>query len=69
MNASLVARMEDVLAVYERPYHPLFPVACFDEWSCVLHAQPVEALPLEPAQDKQLAKAGRSRRKSSPYVR
>jgi hypothetical protein len=24
MNAAFVARMEDVLAVYERPYHPLF---------------------------------------------
>ena len=30
MNAAFVARIEDVLAVYERPYDPQFPVVCFD---------------------------------------
>ncbi|RZJ58157.1 MAG: IS630 family transposase [Hymenobacter sp.] len=72
MNAAFVARMEDVLAVYERPYHPLFPVVCFDERPCVLHAQPVEPLPPVPAQpavEEQPAKAGRPRRESSTYVR
>lgn len=72
MNAAFVARMEDVLAVYERPYHPLFPVVCFDERPCVLHGQPVEPLPPVPAQPavaQQPAKAGRPRRESSPYVR
>ena len=38
MNAAFVARMEDVLAVYERPHDPLFPVVCFDERPCVLHS-------------------------------
>ena len=72
MNAAFVARMEDMLAVYERPYHPLFPVICFDGRPCVLHAQPTEPLlpvPVQPAVGEQPAKAGRPRRESSTYVR
>lgn len=72
MNAAFVARMEDVLAVYERPHDSLFPVVCFDERPCVLHGQPVEPLPPRPAQSaasEQPAKAGRLRRESSTYVR
>ena len=30
-NADFVAYMEDVLAVYERPYDPRYPVVCMDE--------------------------------------
>lgn len=30
-NAEFVARMEDVLEVYERPYDPEYPVVCMDE--------------------------------------
>ena len=30
-NAEFVARMEDILEVYERPYDPLNPVVCIDE--------------------------------------
>jgi len=30
-NAEFVARMEDVLDVYERPYDPEYPVVCMDE--------------------------------------
>ncbi|MFC6223882.1 IS630 family transposase [Hymenobacter artigasi] len=72
MNAAFVARLEDVLAVYEQPHDPRFPVVCFDERPCVLHGQPVEPLPPVPAQpatDEQPAKAGRPRRESSTYVR
>ena len=72
MNAAFLARMEDVLAVYERAYDPRFPVVCFDERPCVLHGQPVAPLPPVPAQPavgEQPAKAGRPRRESSPYVR
>ena len=50
MNAAFVARMEDVLAVYERPHDPRFPVVCFDERPGVLHGQPVEPLPPVAAQ-------------------
>ena len=72
MNAAFVARMEDVLAVYARPYDPRFPVVCFDERPCVLHGQPVEPLPpvpVQPAVGEQPAKPGRPRRESSTYVR
>ena len=72
MNAAFVARMEDVLAVYERPHDPRAPVVCFDERPCVLHGQPVEPLPpvpARPAVGEQPAKAGRPRRESSTYVR
>jgi len=72
VNAAFLARMEDVLAVYERPIDPRFPVVCFDERPCVLHGQPGEplpAVPAQPAQDGQPAKAGRPRRESSTYVR
>jgi len=72
VNAAFLARMEDVLAVYERAYDPRFPVVCFDERPCVLHAQPVAPLPPVPAQPavgEQPAKAGRPRRESSTYVR
>ncbi len=72
MNAAFVARTEDVLAVYERPHDPLFPVVCFDERPCGLHGQPAEPLPAVPAQPAagdQPAKAGRPRRESSTYVR
>ncbi|OGX82137.1 transposase [Hymenobacter coccineus] len=64
--------MEDVLAVYERPHDPRFPIVCFDERPCVLHGQPAEPLPAVPAQPavgEQPAKAGRPRWESSTYVR
>ena len=72
MNAALLARMEDVLAVYERAYDQRFPVVCFDERPCVLHGQPTEPLPAvlaQPAVGEQPAKPGRPRRESSTYVR
>ena len=72
MNAAFLARMEDVLAVYERAYDLRFPMVCFDERPCVLHGQPVDPLlpvPAQPAVGEQSAKAGRSRRESSTYVR
>ncbi len=30
-DAEFVAKMEDVLGVYERPYDPTAPVVCIDE--------------------------------------
>ena len=72
MNAAFLARMEDVLAVYERAYDPRFPVVCFGERPCVLHGQPIAPLlpvPAQPARGEQPAKAGRPRRESSTYVR
>jgi hypothetical protein len=34
-----VARMEDVLELYERPHNPQEPVVCFDEKPVTLHAE------------------------------
>ena len=38
LNDDYIARMEDVLEVYERPYDPLQPVICVDEKPVALHA-------------------------------
>ena len=42
--------MEDVLAVYARPYDPKRPVICLDEASKELHGTPRGQLPLRPGQ-------------------
>ena len=39
-SAQYVAKMEDVLAVYARPYDPKRPVVCLDEASKELHSTP-----------------------------
>jgi hypothetical protein len=38
LNEDYIARMEDVLATYERPYDPKQPVVCVDEKPISLHA-------------------------------
>ncbi len=52
--------MEDVLAVYQRPYDPERPVVCLDEKSKELHATPHGLLPMEP---------GKPRREDYEYER
>ena len=47
-SGTYVAKMEDVLDVYERPYDPQRPVVCLDEASKELHDTPRGSLPLEP---------------------
>ena len=47
-NAAFVARMEDVLEVYARPYNPKFPVVCMDETNKQLIGEVREPLPVEP---------------------
>lgn len=42
--------MEDVLAVYERPYDPKHPVVCSDESNKELHETPRGTLPAETGQ-------------------
>jgi hypothetical protein len=37
VNEAYLERMEDVLEIYERPYHPQEPVVCLDEKPVVLH--------------------------------
>jgi transposase len=52
--------MEDVLAVYHRPYDPQRPQVCVDETSKTLHAHAREPLPLEP---------GKPAREDYEYIR
>ena len=42
--------MEDVLAVYERPYDPKHPLVCVDEVSKTLHDTPHGTIPMEAGQ-------------------
>jgi len=42
--------MEDVLAVYERPYDPKRPIVCVDESNKTLRDTPHGTLPIEPGQ-------------------
>jgi len=49
-NAAFVWHMEDVLAVYQRPYDPRFPQVCMDEASKQLLDQITPPLPLAPGQ-------------------
>ena len=44
-SAKFVAKMEDVLEVYQRPYDAARPVVCLDEKSKELHATPHGSLP------------------------
>ena len=59
-SAKFVAKTEDVLEVYQRPYDPARPVVCLDEKSKELHATPQGALS---------AKPGRPRREDYEYER
>lgn len=47
-GAKFVAKMEDVLDVYHRPYDPTRPVVCLDECSKELHATPQGELTAAP---------------------
>jgi transposase len=60
LNEEYVAKMEDVLEVYERPYNPAEPVVCIDEKPVTLHA---DIRPPTPAQP------GREARQDSEYER
>ena len=48
LNDDYIAKMEDVLEVYERPYDPLQPVICVDEKPVTLHAEVRPASPAVP---------------------
>lgn len=52
--------MEDVLAVYHRPYDPNVPVVCMDEKPYQLHGHARDPIPAAP---------GRDRKEDSEYVR
>ena len=52
-NAEFAARMEDVLAVYARPYDPFRPVVCMDEKPYQLLDHIRDPIPATPGHDLQ----------------
>jgi hypothetical protein len=50
LNAEYLRKMEDVLAVYEKPYRTAEPVVCLDEKLVSLHADLRPPLPARPGQ-------------------
>jgi len=58
--------MEDVLAVYTRPYDPRFPQVCFDELSKQLTDDSRPPLPACPAEGE---RSGLPAREDYEYVR
>ncbi len=60
LDDDYIAKMEDVLEVYERPYDPQQPVICVDEKPITLHADVRPASPAVP---------GREARRDNEYER
>jgi transposase len=60
LNEEYIARMEDVLVLYEKPLSEVEPVVCVDEKPVVLHADVRPARPMRP---------GRILRRDSEYKR
>ena len=60
LDDDYIAKMEDVLEVYERPYNPEEPVICIDEKPITLHADLRPASPAVP---------GREARRDNEYER
>lgn len=62
LDEEYIERMEDVLALYEKPYNPAEPVVCLDEKPVALHADvrpPAAAAPGKPAkQDNEYRRCG-----------
>lgn len=47
-NPDFIARMEDILEVYEKPYDPEIPVICMDEKPYQMLGERLEPLPVRP---------------------
>jgi len=60
LNEEYIAKMEDVLATYEKPYDAAEPVVCLDEKPVMLHAD---------VRRPSAAKPGREARRDSEYQR
>jgi len=60
LNEDYIAKMEDVLETYEKPYDPKEPVVCLDQKPVTLHADVRPASPAAP---------GREARRDNEYER
>src|SRR5436189_209088 len=63
LDADHIAKMEDLLALYERPYHVKEPVVCLDEKPVSLHA---EVRPPRPTRPGHIAKRDSEHRRCRP---
>jgi transposase len=61
VDAAFIAKMEDVLEVYSRPYNEQYPVVCFDERPCFLIEDTLAPIP---TQEGKLAKEHYSYKKN-----
>ena len=48
LDSQYIEKMEEVLAVYEKPYDPAEPVVCWDEKAVSLHADLRPSRPMAP---------------------
>jgi hypothetical protein len=51
LDEDYIHKMEDVLATYEKPYHPVEPVVCLDEKPVTLHAEVRPPSPVAPGRE------------------
>jgi len=62
LDGAYIEKMEDVLAVYEKPYNPAEPVVCVDEKPVSRHADVRPSIPAKPGkpakQDNEYARRG-----------
>ncbi len=54
INGEYLARMEDILDLYEEPYDPKRPVVCFDERPCQLLEDPAAPKPMRPGEPERV---------------
>lgn len=53
-NADFVAHMEDILEIYQRPYHPDYPVVCMDEQPVQLIKETRCKIPPQPGKPERI---------------
>src|ERR1035437_8042803 len=62
LDQAYIQKMEDVLAVYEKPYNPAHPVVCLHEKPISLHADVRPPIPAKPGkvakQDNEYKRCG-----------
>ena len=62
LDQAYIQKMEDVLAIYEKPYNPAQPVVCLDEKPISLHADVRAPIPAKPGklakQDNEYKRCG-----------
>jgi hypothetical protein len=68
VSTRFIAKMEDVLSVYERPYDPLRPVVCLDEKGKELQSHTPQREPLPPKPGKEAAQDYEYKRQGSANI-